>query len=67
MKFGMEIHLDNAAFQPEPAPELGRLIADVANRLINEPGLTQGNLYDANGNFVGGWRITPGLKGRGPK
>lgn len=59
-EFSIYIDCDNAAFEPEPGVELGRILTEVAVRLKRDPYLetsTTGKLRDANGNTVGKWHF----------
>jgi len=53
--FAFVLQLGNAAFDPDPAPEIARLLRDAADRV--EAGWTgehtAGALKDSNGNTVG--------------
>lgn len=54
MTVSLAINTDNAAFQPDPAPEIARILRKIADRV--EAGLSDyGHLtiLDANGNTVG--------------
>jgi hypothetical protein len=53
--FTMTIDTDNAAFEEDPGFELARLLKLVAHRV--EEGERYGSLYDANGNYVGEYRV----------
>jgi hypothetical protein len=60
--FHLTIGTDNAAFDPEPEPELAHLLRSIADRI--EYGSDHGNLaesrpiYDSNGNRVGQFTLT---------
>lgn len=76
MKFQLEIGLGNAAFthvtadetngEPNPGPELARILRQLADRLESEPVevppslWTHRNLFDHNGNPVGEARFADG-------
>ncbi len=51
MKFSLEIECDNAAFEDEPATEIGRILREAAKRV--EDGNIDFPLRDINGNTVG--------------
>jgi hypothetical protein len=52
--------LDNDAFQPDPRPELQRLLTQAALRVANASlEGDDGRLMDANGNHVGTWIYDP--------
>ena len=53
--FSLQIHMDNAAFDDEPATEAKRIINQVANRVGQ--GETEGKVWDINGNTVGSFAI----------
>lgn len=59
MKLTITIELDNAAFTEGGAEEVGRILADVAERIPDPPAETNGDLvlHDFNGNFCGTARI----------
>lgn len=50
--FNLTINIDNAAFDEEPALEVARILAVLADRIINS-GYLNTNLLDINGNVVG--------------
>lgn len=50
-KFSVKIETGNAAFDPDPLPELARILREVAGWL--EQGRMDGACYDINGNRVG--------------
>jgi hypothetical protein len=53
-RFNLYINTDNDSFQPDPAPELARLLRYIAGRI--ESGEFFGHyltIFDANGNDVG--------------
>lgn len=56
MRFNLSIDCDNAVFEDEPATEIARIMATVAER-VTEGGIG-GNVRDLNGNTVGGWTVT---------
>jgi hypothetical protein len=54
MIFRLNVHTDNAAFDPDPAPELARILRAAAERI--ESGEYIGHyltILDVNGNDVG--------------
>lgn len=59
MAFHLNLSTDNAAFEEDQGrPEIARILRELANRL--EQGSEEtGKLYDANGNAVGRWTLTP--------
>ena len=50
-RFALEIDTTNDAFGDDPAPELGRLLRDVARHIQGDR--IDGRILDANGNTVG--------------
>lgn len=53
-RFHLTITAENAAFYPDPAPEIARILREVANRIeAGESFDKYRNLHDANGNIVG--------------
>ena len=54
-RFVMDIRTDNAAFADDAAPEVARILRDIASRL--ESGSTGAPVHDINGNRVGSWRL----------
>lgn len=59
MKFVLNIDCGNAAFDPDPVPEVARILREVADRL--ESGAfprNSVNVRDINGNTVGTFRLT---------
>lgn len=60
MKCKISIDMNNAAFADDPAPELARILEDLASRTgraTQDPG-DQLQIHDANGNHVGTLSIT---------
>lgn len=62
MRIQIDIDLENDAFQPDPASEVGRLLREIARdlesgRLRMVDSMTK-RLHDVNGNNVGGLEIT---------
>lgn len=54
MIFRLQCHADGSAFDPDPAPELARILRHVAGRI--EAGESIGQyltIHDSNGNGVG--------------
>ena len=52
--FRIEIQTDNAAFDPDPGPELARILRELAARLDDGVDLAEPiRLRDINGNTVG--------------
>lgn len=49
----IQISDDNAAFDDEPATELGRILMDLAHRAMFR-GTLEGAILDINGNTCGG-------------
>ena len=50
------IKTDNAAFRPDPAPEVARILRKVAAEMAG--GLSDRKLLDVNGNVVGRVEVT---------
>lgn len=58
-RFALEIETDNAAFEPYPGSEIGRILIVVASRIGGNPTEAgEGRIHDINGDYVGDWRIT---------
>lgn len=57
--FKLEIATDNAAFDDEPAAECARILREIAGKLERGDSLGGGHIFDANGNRVGHWEMTP--------
>ena len=55
MEFTLSIACHSGPFQPDPANEVARLLAETAQRLA--AGETDGRLVDANGKIVGRFRL----------
>lgn len=58
--FTVKIDTENAAFDPDPTPELARLLRAIADRI--ETGDDYGHfltIYDVNGNDVGRFALKP--------
>lgn len=55
MKATIQIQMDNAAFDDEPATELARILRKLAEKI--EQGSDRENLRDHNGNRVGEFLI----------
>ena len=49
------IEMDNAAFTDSPKDELGAILCQTANEIID--GKTSGKFKDINGHSVGEWEI----------
>lgn len=64
MKCKIEIEMSNAAFEEAPGEELARIIEELTDSRLKfydfrrSPEEFTGNLYDVNGNKVGGYEIT---------
>jgi hypothetical protein len=60
MNFTVNIHADNAAFKPDPSPELARILHGIADRIERE-GLSGffETIHDVNGNDVGRFALKP--------
>jgi hypothetical protein len=56
MKYIIDVGMDNAAFSERPEYELGRILEDIAEKLITG-GIYEGGLRDTNGNTVGSTRL----------
>lgn len=54
--FTLTIDTSNDAFQPDPGPEVGRLLRQVVHEV--EAGYDARPLRDENGNTVGSWSLT---------
>ena len=52
--FTLNIDCENAAFEDDAAPELARLLREIAGRI--ESGSMAGNIRDINGNRVGSFK-----------
>jgi len=50
----------NAAFDPDPAPELARILATIAGRVADGCRYDDQPIHDANGNRVGAVNYVPG-------
>lgn len=59
MKFMLAIDLDGDVFDPDPCPELARLLREIA-RHMDANGKPQGQivLRDSNGKYVGTCELT---------
>ena len=54
LKFRLQITCDNHAFEDNAAPELARILRDLASRLERGENFDMyRNLFDLNGNIVG--------------
>lgn len=58
MDFKLTINMDNAAFEGGGAKELGRILAEVAQRVRRDEEL-DGKVRDINGNTVGKFEVVP--------
>jgi hypothetical protein len=66
MKFNLTIDCDNAAFHPDPTPEIERILAKLAKEVQSHLGFynsaelcyAEKALFDINGNRVGTARMT---------
>ncbi len=56
MKITIEIQCDNAAFDPESAVEVSRILGELSNR-VGVNGITRRTLRDINGNSVGTMKV----------
>ena len=52
--FTLNIDCENLAFEDDAAPELARLLREIADRI--ESGSMAGNIRDINGNRVGSFK-----------
>lgn len=59
--FRITINTDNAAFDPEPALELSRILREIADRLdlVGQPPSHYQTIYDINGNDCGRFALKP--------
>lgn len=64
MRFVINLTLDGAAFEPDPAPELARILRGIAGRIEAGEcdqskwlGRTWKTILDTNGNDVGRFRL----------
>lgn len=53
MPYTITIHTDGAAFDPDPGPEVARILIDLADRIAGPLALDARTLRDYNGNTVG--------------
>jgi len=53
----MEVEMDNAAFDGQPAAELSRILEEVA-KSVRVEGACEMTLMDANGNKVGNFKVS---------
>ena len=56
MQITISINCDNAAFVPEPQPEIARILRGLALEILH--GENPDKVYDENGNFVGTLVVT---------
>ena len=54
-EISVEINSSNAAFTEDARGEIARLLRGIAETLEDRPWITDGLLFDANGNRVGKW------------
>jgi hypothetical protein len=52
--FALTIDAENAAFEPEPGPEVARILREIADELTSQD---SGSAMDINGNTVGHWTL----------
>lgn len=60
--FRIEIATDNAAFDDDPASEVGRILRKLAENFLHFGdwrAAESGDVRDYNGNTVGRWQYTP--------
>jgi len=58
MKLVITIDLSNDAFQPNPGPEVGRILYELARDIKDEGELVDYSpIADVNGNIVGRYRL----------
>ena len=54
MRFKLDISIDNEAFQPDPVPEIARILRALAATIEQQRGgETFGPIRDINGNRIG--------------
>ena len=53
MNYKIKINCDNAAFAEDEAPEIARILEDLAFKLRSDWGTSEIKLRDINGNIVG--------------
>lgn len=60
MNFTIAVHTDNEAFDPDPAPELVRILRKIADRVEREgfSGFFE-TIHDVNGNDLGRYAMKP--------
>lgn len=62
----IKIDTDNSAFQPDPRPELARILADLSEKMasgfIAVPTDRMGHIRDSNGNRVGVLELKHGAR-----
>lgn len=57
MRFNLDFDMDNAAFEGDAAEgEVARILRNIAEK-IEIAGLTEGAVYDINGNRVGAYEV----------
>lgn len=60
MRFTLNLSTENSAFEPDPAPELARILRAVAERIERGDEIGQFlTIHDANGNDVGRFALKP--------
>jgi hypothetical protein len=61
MAFTLKIETGNAAFGWDQTVEIARILRQVAENIVGEPGslYSQFNIRDINGNTVGSWTLDP--------
>lgn len=56
--FTLTIHTDNAAFDPDPRPELAAILRQIASRIESGDTLHKfQTVWDSNGNDVGRYKL----------
>lgn len=55
MKFTLKIECINEAFDPDPRPEVHRILGEVADKVAKRQ--RSGWIHDRNGNRVGHWEF----------
>lgn len=57
-RFTLTIDCNNAAFDDEPFYEIGRILSDAGQRIIDGTRPMSGKLHDVNGNRVGEYALS---------
>ena len=57
--FKLDFETENAAFEDAPAAECARILRGIASHLEREIDVYSSPIFDANGNRVGHWEMTP--------